>query len=130
MNNKENDIHIKGEYNYNKNLVNIILDLGRSENIVIRPEIIDKAKLIINKNSLQLSTEGIVKGIQLIVNSDANQLDIQLASPPLSVMMPWTGEARLAQSRARVCVPPPGPCQGRHALPRDRPCRDPCRTAV
>ena len=35
LNNKENDIHIKGEYNYNKNLVNIILDLSQNKEIYL-----------------------------------------------------------------------------------------------
>ena len=33
MSNKENEIYIKGEYNYNKNLVNIILDLSQNKEI-------------------------------------------------------------------------------------------------
>ena len=35
MRNKENEIYIKGEYNYNKNLVNIILDLSQNEEIYL-----------------------------------------------------------------------------------------------
>ena len=35
MSNKENEIYIKGEYNYNKNLVNIILDLSQNKAIYL-----------------------------------------------------------------------------------------------
>ena len=35
MRNKENEIYIKGEYNYNKNLVNIILDLSQNKKIYL-----------------------------------------------------------------------------------------------
>ena len=35
MSNKENEIYIKGEYNYNKNLVNIILDLSQNKKIYL-----------------------------------------------------------------------------------------------
>ncbi len=35
LNNKENEIYIKGEYNYNKNLVNIILDLSQNKEIYL-----------------------------------------------------------------------------------------------
>ena len=35
MSNKENEIYIKGEYNYNKNLVNIILDLSQNKEIYL-----------------------------------------------------------------------------------------------
>ena len=35
LSNKENEIYIKGEYNYNKNLVNIILDLSQNKEIYL-----------------------------------------------------------------------------------------------
>ena len=35
LSNKENEIYIKGEYNYNKNLVNIILDLSQNKAIYL-----------------------------------------------------------------------------------------------
>ena len=35
ISNKENEIYIKGEYNYNKNLVNIILDLSQNKEIYL-----------------------------------------------------------------------------------------------
>ena len=35
LSNKENEIYIKGEYNYNKNLVNIILDLSQNKKIYL-----------------------------------------------------------------------------------------------
>ena len=35
MSNKENEIYIKGEYNYNKNLLNIILDLSQNKKIYL-----------------------------------------------------------------------------------------------
>ena len=35
LSNKENEIYIKGEYNYNKNLINIILDLSQNKKIYL-----------------------------------------------------------------------------------------------
>ena len=54
MSNKENEIYIKGEYNYNRNLVNIILDLSQNKEIYLTTfvnGVISNPNISFDKNS-------------------------------------------------------------------------------
>ena len=54
MRNKENEIYIKGEYNYNTNLVNINLDLSQNKKIYLTTFVkgdINNPNISFDKNS-------------------------------------------------------------------------------
>lgn len=60
-------------------LVNIILDIDRSYSLTHHhniEDIIDSVTLEVNSNSLKIITDGVVQGIQLIVESNDEHLDV------------------------------------------------------